>query len=110
MDVDVDWCAPAACSLSSAEQPARVAEWDAIFGNGVRSVRPVDGGLRLDLVPGIGRASRVADLADLEAQCCRFFRFDLVIADDTLALTVRADPRHQPVVEALGARALAVSS
>ena len=86
--MEPDWCAPEACSLDSAHQPARVAEWDHLFAVGVRAVTPVD-------------------LADREAQCCLFFRFDLAIADETLALTIRTDPAYSPVVDALAARALA---
>lgn len=110
MQTELDWCAPEACSLDPAEQPARVMEWDALFAEGVRAVTPVDDGVRLELVPTPGRASAVADLADREARCCEFLRFDLVIGAETLALTVRADPSHTAVVEALAARAVARSS
>ena len=105
--MEPDWCAPEACSLDSAQQPARVAEWDHLFAVGVRAVTPVDGGVRLDLAPARGQAAAVADLADREAQCCLFFRFDLAIADETLALTIRTDPAYGSVVDALAARALA---
>ena len=110
MQTELDWCAPEACSLNPAEQPARVAEWDALFAEGVRAVTPVSGGVRLELAPASRRASAVADLADREAQCCEFFRFDLAIGVETLALTVRADPPHTAVVEVLAARAVARSS
>ncbi len=110
MQTELDWCAPEACSLNPAEQPARVAEWDALFAEGVRAVTPVEDGVRLELAPGPGRASAVADLADREAGCCAFFRFDLVIGAEMLTLSVRADPSHTAVVEALAARAVARSS
>lgn len=105
--MDLDRCAPNACSLDSATQPARVAEWDHLFAVGVRAVTPVDGGVRLDLLPAQGQAAAVADLADRETQCCLFFRFDLAIGDETLALTIRTDPAYASVVDALAARALA---
>lgn len=110
MNVTQDWCAPEACSLSSADQPARVAEWDVLFDGGVRAVTPVKDGVRLELAPVAGRASVVADLADREARCCEFLRFEVAIGAEMLALTVRADPSHSSVVEALAARAAARSS
>jgi hypothetical protein len=110
MGIDLDWCAPEACSLNPADQPARVAEWDALFGAGVRTVTPVQDGIRLELAPAPGRASAVADLAAREARCCEFFRFDVAIGAESLALTVRADPSHTSVVDALAARAVARST
>ena len=70
----------------------------------------MEGGVRLELAPAPGRASAVADLADREARCCDFFRFDVSIGGETLALTVRADSPHTAVVEALAARASALSA
>ena len=110
MGIELDWCAPEACSLNPIEQPARVAEWDALFAAAVRAVKPVDDGVCLELVPAPGRASVAADLADREARCCEFFRFDVAIGAETLRLTVRADPPHTSVVEALAARAIALST
>ena len=106
----MDWCAPEACSLNPADQPARVAEWDALFAAGVRAVTTVQDGVRLKLAPTPGRASAVADLAAREARCCEFFRFDVAIGADSLALTVRADPSHSSVVETFAARAVALSA
>jgi hypothetical protein len=110
MQTELEWCAPLACSLNPADQPARVAEWDALFAAGVRAVTSMEDGVRLELTPAPGRASEVADLADREARCCDFFRFDVAIGGETLALTVRADSPHTAAVEALAARASALSA
>jgi len=105
MNIDEDWCAPSACSLEPAEQPGRVAEWDALFATAVRSVLPVHGGVRLLLAPAPGRASVVADLAEREAQCCAFLSFDLAVTSSTLVLAVTADDEHGDVVAMLAGRA-----
>jgi hypothetical protein len=105
MDVTHDWCAPSACSLEPAEQPGRVAEWDALFATWVRSVVPADDGVRLLLAPAPGRASVVADLADREARCCAFLAFGLTVTSSTLVLAVRADDEHSDVVATLAGRA-----
>jgi hypothetical protein len=110
MGIERDWCAPEACSLNPADQPARVAEWDAVFAEGVRAVTPVENGVRLELASAPGRAAAVADLAARESRCCDFFRFDVAVGAESLALTVRADSPHASVVEALAARAVARSS
>ncbi len=105
MDLDLDWCSPAACTLDPAAQPERVAEWDALFATAVRSVRPVEGGVCVDLAPAPGRSSVVADLADREAQCCDFLVFGLTVTSSTLLLAVTTDTEHAEVVAALGRRA-----
>ena len=44
--MELDLGAPEACSLPGADQPARVAEWDALFTDAVCAVSPIDGGVR----------------------------------------------------------------
>jgi hypothetical protein len=105
MDLDLDWCSPAACTLDPAAQPERVAEWDALFATAARSVRPVEGGVCVDLAPALGRSSVVADLADREAQCCDFLAFGLTVTSSTLLLAVTTDDEHAEVVAALRRRA-----
>ncbi len=105
MDLDLDWCSPAACTLDPAAQPERVAEWDALFATAARSVRPVEGGVCVDLAPAPGRSSVVADLADREAQCCGFLAFGLTVTSSTLLLAVTTDDEHAEVVAALSRRA-----
>jgi hypothetical protein len=108
MDVDLDWCAPAACSLPLVDQPARVAEWDVLFTEGVCEVSPVAGGVRFVVDRGAVSPAAVADLVDRESQCCSFFSFRLAIGDQTLTLDVTSDAEHRGVVDALSARAVAL--
>ncbi|MEO3799533.1 hypothetical protein [Nonomuraea sp. B1E8] len=104
-DIDLVW-APSACTLPTAEQPLRLAEFDTLFADAVRSVaRPEPTRLRLDLVFSPGNASRAAELTARESDCCSFFTFTLTIAGGGLALDVTVPPEHVEVLDALRARA-----
>ena len=105
-----DWCAPDACSLPIADQPARVGEWDALFQTAVREIETGLGGVRFLLDRSRANVAAVADLADRESQCCAFFTFGVTVASDALALSVDADPEHAEVVQTLAARALRLSA
>ncbi|MFI6743973.1 hypothetical protein ACIBI9_64865 [Nonomuraea sp. NPDC050451] len=108
--LDVGW-APSACTLPTAEQPLRVAEFDALFADAVQAVqRPEPTRLRLELVFSPDHAARAAQLAARENGCCSFFTFTLTIADGSLALEVAVPPEHVKVLEALQARAGAAAS
>jgi hypothetical protein len=96
---------PQECTLPTAEQPLRLAEFDEVFGRAVRGAEWAGKSrLRLDLHPVPGIAGRVADLAAAETGCCSFFTFTLTIADGTLLLEVSVPPTHAGVLDALGAR------
>jgi hypothetical protein len=108
--LDLGW-APSACTLPTAEQPLRVAEFDALFTETVQDVtRPERTRLRLELVFSPEAAARAAELAARENGCCSFFTFTLTIADGTLALEVTVPPEHVDVLEALQARAGATTA
>lgn len=97
---------PAACTLPTAEQPLRIAEFDALFTDHVRAVRREDPTrLVLALTGGPQVAATAADLAARETVCCSFFTFDLRITDGTLTLTVSTSGGHADVVAALADRA-----
>ncbi|MFB9208849.1 hypothetical protein ACFFV7_47235 [Nonomuraea spiralis] len=103
--LDQGW-ASSACTLPTAEQPLRVAEFDALFAGAVQGLtRPEGTRLRLDLVFSPDNAARAAELAARENGCCSFFTFTLTIADGGLALEVRVPPEHVDVLDALQARA-----
>jgi hypothetical protein len=106
MRPEPDWCAPEACSLPLADQPARMAEWDTLFIEAVREVSPTGGGVRFVVDRGVAIPAAVADLADRESQCCSFLEFTLVVGDGTLSLGVTSDAGHAEVVDALGERAM----
>ncbi|WP_090764550.1 hypothetical protein [Nonomuraea maritima] len=102
---DPGW-APAACTLPTAEQPLRIAEFDALFADAVWGVaRPERVRLRLDLAFSPDNAARAADLAARENGCCSFFTFTLTVAGGSLALEVTVPAEHVQVLDALQARA-----
>lgn len=104
-----DW-APDACTLPTAEQPLRQAEFDALF------TAPVAGGerlaprhLRITLTGGADVADAVRDLADRETQCCSFFTFTVGRpAESVVRLDIEVPAGHIEVLDALEARAAAI--
>ncbi|GAB3982638.1 hypothetical protein GCM10027615_65810 [Plantactinospora veratri] len=96
---------PAACTLPTAEQPARLAGFDRLLGTAVRSVcRSEPTRLRLELTPTPRVASRVADLMMRESACCSFFTFRLGVADGRLCWDVGVPAGQVAVLDALAAR------
>jgi hypothetical protein len=77
-DPGAGWVPVDACTLPTAEQPLRVAEFDDLFAAALREVqRPVAGAARARLLLA-GDATlpgRVRRLADAETSCCAFFTF-----------------------------------
>ncbi|MFI9845458.1 hypothetical protein ACIHFD_51145 [Nonomuraea sp. NPDC051941] len=107
--LDQQWV-PSACTLPTAEQPLRVAEFDALFAEAVRAVRRPDRTrLLLDLVFAPDNAGRASQLAARESGCCSFFSFTLTIADGVMGLEVRVPEQHVKVLDALQARAEAAA-
>jgi hypothetical protein len=102
---DQGW-APSACTLPSAEQPLREAEFDALFAEAVQAItRPEPTRLRLNLIFTAENAARAAELAARENGCCSFFVFTLTVADGVMALEVAVPDRHVEVLDALERRA-----
>ncbi len=100
--IDDSW-APDACTLPTAEQPLRIAEFDSFFAQGVTGLTWTDGGgLVLAVLPET--AGQAADLAVKETACCSFFTFELTITGGTADLLVKA-PGHADVLTALADRA-----
>jgi hypothetical protein len=104
---DDDWV-PAACTLPTAEQPLRRAEFDDLFAQDVISLSRLSAlEVRFDLRAEPEVAARAARLAAKETGCCSFFTFGLTITDGTVAMTVTTEPAHELVLTALSARAQA---
>lgn len=111
MTTEAEPRAPRACTLPTEERPLRVAEFDAVFAQAVRSVRRVDiTSVALELVPHADVASRTADLVVRETGCCSFFTFSLVATVGSLHLEISVPAQHADVLEALAARAEGMSS
>lgn len=102
------WVPGDTCTLPSAAQPLRLAEFDDLFATAVRTVDRVDRTrLRLTLDPRPEVAARVADLAVRETDCCGFFTFTLTAADEQLRLEVAVPQGRTEVLDGLAARATA---
>jgi hypothetical protein len=103
----VPWVAPDACTLPTAEQPLRVAEFDDLFGRYlVRVERPEATRGVLVLSGPEGLQVTVRELADREASCCSFFGFTVtqLPAGESGTVGVRLDVEVPPArVEVLSA-------
>jgi len=102
------WVAPDACTLPTAEQPLRVAEFDELFRTAVTWVDRRDATtLRLGLAPGAEVAARAADLAVRESDCCAFFTFTLAVSGARVHLEVTVPEMYTEVLDGLAARVAA---
>jgi hypothetical protein len=90
-----DWVPVDACTLPTADQPLRVAEFDDLFTTALRAIEGPDasGRARLVLAGRDGLVDRVQRLADAETACCSFFTFTL-----TPLATDPADPAEGTVL------------
>jgi len=102
------WVPVDACTLPTADQPLRVAEWDALFTTSSRAVERHGATLaRIVLTGDESLAARVQQLADAETACCSFFTFTVTPLDDdtAVALDVEVPPTRADVLTALVERA-----
>lgn len=98
--------APQACVLPTAQQPLRIAEFDALFATALTGVHRADGTrLRLELKAGAEVETTARDLTARERQCCSFFVFTFTYAEGLLHLDVEVPPAHTDVLDGLEARA-----
>ena len=97
---------PDACTLPTAEQPLRVAEFDGLFATAVRPPsRPAPDTLEIFLPP---RAAGVAhDLMIRETSCCSFFAFRVLRSEDEAVLELRVPASQVALLDALQQRAAA---
>ncbi len=102
---DLDLLVADACTLPSTDRPLRLAEFDDLFREAVRTIDRQDDVLRLSLSGGPGLVDRVRDLAAREATCCSFFDFRVSGSDDDAVLEVRVPPARRAVLDALACRA-----
>jgi hypothetical protein len=97
---------PDACTLPTAEQPLRVAEFETLFAGAVRSVdRLDDRHLRMQLAGAAGLAATVRDLTARENNCCGFFGFTVTpvqaATGETVTLDVVVPPNYVNVLDGL---------
>jgi hypothetical protein len=97
---------PDACTLPTAEQPLRLAEWDALFAADTTGIQQAAAdAVRLTLRPDAAVAARAADLAARETGCCSFFEFTLTATGGHLTMQIRTPAAQNDVLDALAARA-----
>jgi hypothetical protein len=102
---DQEWV-PRACTLPSAERPARAAEFDGLFAAALRGQqRLAPTVLRLRLDPAAELAAR--ELAGRETECCSFFTFTFSRAGDAVTVDVEVPAAFAGVLDALARRAAA---
>jgi hypothetical protein len=111
MAIDV----PDACTLPTAEQPVRLAEFDDLFATAVHGVQTLgQTHARMRLTGPAGLADTVRDLTARETACCSFFTFTVTpepVADgEALTLDVRVPTGYADVLASLAERASAVST
>ena len=98
------WAPVDACTLPTAEQPLREAEFDTLFATALRAVeRQAPDRLRLTF----DGAAEVADLIARESSCCSFFDFTLTATTDGQVLDVRVPAARVDVLDGLARRAAA---
>lgn len=97
--------APDACTLPTAEQPLREAEFDDLFAEAAGHVeRAGPDRLSVELEPTPEVAARAADLLTRETRCCSFFTFTLTATGGALRLDVSVPPAQTGVLDAIAAR------
>lgn len=100
------WVAVDACSLPTAEQPLRVAEFDGLFAAALLRIERRDQTwLRLHLAGG--SRETVEELVDRESRCCTFFAFTLTPTAGHLELDIRVLDGRAAVLDGIAARAAA---
>jgi hypothetical protein len=96
---------PAACTLPTAEQPLRVAEFDALFATAGHAERISRTLLRVTFTGGPDLFDTTRDLTDRESSCCSFFTFTLTTSEPaTVTLDVEVPATRVDVLDALAAR------
>ena len=94
-----------ACTLSMADRPARMGEWNELLASAVERA-PAPGGLRLRFPADPELAGRLGDLAVREQACCSCFAFTLHMTPDAVTLDIAAPEGVLPIVsEMFGFRA-----
>jgi hypothetical protein len=106
---------PDACTLPTAEQPLRLAEFDDLFATAVRRVDPIGAThARLHLTGPAGLAARVQDLAARETGCCSFFTFttnsEPAADGEAVVLDIEVPAAHADVLASLAQRAGSISA
>jgi hypothetical protein len=102
------WVPVDACSLPTAEQPLRVAEFDGLFAAALNKIdRREPGRLRLHLTGDPHVEAMARELIARESECCSFFDFRLTPIDGELLLDVRVPDARVDVLDGISRQAQA---
>ncbi|MGY2125775.1 hypothetical protein ACW9HJ_30395 [Nocardia gipuzkoensis] len=94
---------PVSCTLPTAEQPVRVAEFDRFFAESVqRADRPAH--TRLDLLLAADAEPSGRDLAARESGCCSFFAFTFEATSAGLVMRIEVPGTQVEVLDTLATR------
>ncbi|WP_432946024.1 hypothetical protein ACQPXM_07140 [Kribbella sp. CA-253562] len=94
---------PEACTLPTAEQPLRVAEFDRLFARTLRSVRRTGPAtIEVELAPDA--RPELDDLIARETRCCSFFAFTVTPGGSGLVLGVTVPAAQTAVLDAFAER------
>lgn len=101
------WAPADACTLPTAQQPLREAEFAGLFATALGAVTRVSPTrLRLELDPAAEAAAR--DLAQRESSCCSFFTFDFTRhGTQAVWMEIEVPPARVEVLDGLAAHARA---
>ena len=106
------WVPVDACTLPTAEQPLRLAEFDDLFAATLREAQARAHRARLVLAGDAALPDRVRRLADAESACCSFFTVTVTVLGSTgapgqtvVALDIVVPPARTDVLAALVRRA-----
>lgn len=96
---------PESCTLPTAEQPLRVAEFDDLFATAVAPAERLGSTtLRVHLPAGDEVVSTARDLAARETGCCSFFAFEVRSSSSGTELEVRVTKSQTAVLDAMQER------
>lgn len=82
------------CSLETADQQNRLADWAGLLGQ-ARTRQETSDGVRYTFAADDELKPRVEALAAAEHGCCSFLEFEIAEAGDELEMTVTAPPNSQ---------------
>ena len=99
-----------ACTLPTTERPLRLAEFDALFSEAVRSVERHGQRVRMHLTGTPDLRDRVRDLAERESACCSFFTFAIDGTPGNVTLEISVPPERRDILAALADRAVELSA
>jgi hypothetical protein len=100
----MSWVPVDACTLPTAEQPLRAAEFGDLFDCAIRSVeRSAPDRLLIAFVPDA--EARVREIVARESECCDFFTFDVRPEDTEVVLEITVPPSRLEVLDGLAQRA-----